>query len=180
MLYALINGSTVSNVIVWDGNTEEWEPPSGVNAVPIPSGAMVQSGYTYAGGVFSPPTATVPTLGQAQAAQLAVMAQAYQTAISQNVTFTTAGAVTKAFQADPASLANVQYMLAAYTANGAVPTGFYWLSADDTQVPFTLADLQGVAKAMGDQGWAAFQNLQNRKAAILAASTVAAVQSVVW
>jgi hypothetical protein len=124
------------------------------------------------------PYAPVSPLAQAQAAQIALMAAAYQGAIAQNVTFTTAGGVSKAFQADPGSISNVQSMLAAYKT--AVPTGFYWLAADNTQVAFTLADLQGLAKAMGDQGWSAFQRLQVAKASIAAAMTVAAAQAVVW
>jgi hypothetical protein len=134
------------------------------------------------GNVLSITDPAAPTAAQqlasAQAAQLGKMFSAYAAATAQNVTLTTAGAVTKAFQADPQAIANVQAMLAAYKT--AVPTGFYWVSADNTQVPFTLADLQGLAKAMGDQGWTAFQNLQNRKASINAATTVAAVQAVVW
>lgn len=119
-----------------------------------------------------------PTLAQTQALKLGAMYAAYQSAIAQNVPLTTAAGVSKAFQADPQSIANVQAMLAAYKT--AVPTGFYWVSADNTQVPFTLADLQGLARVMGDQGWAAFQQLQQRKASIGAATTVAAVQAVTW
>lgn len=118
------------------------------------------------------------TVAAAQAMQIAKMVSAYQGAIAVDVSFTTAAAVTKLFQADANSVANAQAMLAAYKA--AVPAGFYWVAKDNTQVPFTLADLQGLAKAMGDQGWAAFQNLQARKASILAATTITAVQAIAW
>lgn len=111
--------------------------------------------------------------------QADLMAQAYAQAIAKNIKFKTAAAVSKSFQADPESIDGAQRMLAAYSSSG-VPTGFYWIAADNTQVPFTLADLQGLAKAMGDQGWSAFQRLQDRKAAILAATTIEAVQAIVW
>lgn len=123
--------------------------------------------------------ASLLTLAQTQMAQIMAMAAAYSNAIAQDITFTTAGSVTKTFQSDPQSISNAQAMLAAYGASG-VPSGFYWVAKDDTQVPFTLADLQGLAKAMGDQGWSAFQRLQARKASILAAGTIAEVQAVIW
>lgn len=119
------------------------------------------------------------TLAQAQAAQIVAMYAAYSGAIAQDIDFTTAASVSKAYQADPQSVSNVRDMLAAYGSSG-VPSGFYWIAKDNTQVPFTLADLQGLAKAMGDQGWAAFQQLQARKASILAATTASAVQAVTW
>lgn len=117
---------------------------------------------------------------QLQAAQIGLLAGGYAAAIAQPVAFTTAASVTKTFQADPASIQNLSSMLAAFTPAGAAPSGFYWVAADNTQVPFTLADMQGLAKTIGNQGWAAFQNLQARKAAVLAASSSAAIAAVVW
>jgi hypothetical protein len=119
------------------------------------------------------------TLADAQTSQIASMARSYAGAIAQDITFTTAAAVSKVFQADEQSVSNAQAMLSAYGASG-VPSGFYWVAKDDTQVPFTLTDLQGLAKTMGDQGWSAFQRLQARKASILAAGTIAEVQAVTW
>lgn len=175
MNYAVIQNGVVVNSVVWNGDIASWTPPTGCQAVA--SSAAI--GYTYDGTNFFAPTPAPITLPQAQASQLGIMVSAYQNAISQNVTFTTAGSVTESFTADPGSISNVQNMLAAYSAKG-VPTGFYWLSVDNVQVTFTLADLQSLAKAMGDQGWAAFQHLQAQKASILAATTVAAVQAIVW
>lgn len=115
-----------------------------------------------------------------QAAQIGLLAGIYATAIAQPVTFTTAAGVTKTFQADQASIQNLSSMLAAFGPAGAAPTGFYWVAADNTQVPFTLADMQGLAKTIGNQGWAAFQNLQARKAEVLAASSAASIAAIVW
>lgn len=138
----------------------------------------VAVGWRYSAGTFAPLTAE--TLAAAQAAQIAAMATAYGLAIAQPVNFTTAAGVTKSFQADPQSVSNLQSMLAACTPAGKTPTGFYWVSADNTQVPFALADMQGLASAIGAQGWAAFQQLQARKATINAATSVTAVQAVTW
>jgi len=120
------------------------------------------------------------TLAGAQAAKVAALVGAYQSAIAQPVNFTTAGGVAKAFQADANSIANLQAMLAAFTPAGKAPTGFYWVAADNTQVPFTLADMQGLAASIGAQGWTSFQHLQAQKAAVLAATTVSAVNAISW
>lgn len=116
----------------------------------------------------------------AQTTQTALMYQAYQGAISQPVTYKTAGGVTKAFQADADSQSTLVSALTGYQAAGAVPSGFRWVSEDNTQVPFTLDDLKGLAAAMLAQGWTAFQTLQTRKTSIRAASTRAEAAAIVW
>ena len=124
--------------------------------------------------------ARAPSLAQAQSAQVALVTSAYQVAISASVSFTTSGKVTKTFQADAQSRQNLSDMIAACAGAGATPAGFYWVAADNTQVPFTYADLQGLAAAIGTQGWAAFQRLQAAKAAIAAATSVTAAQAVAF
>jgi hypothetical protein len=117
-------------------------------------------------------------LDQARIVRIGAIYGAYMGAIASDVTITTAGGVTKAFQADARAIANLQAMLAAFPSGP--PAGFYWVSSDNTQVPFTLADMKSLAAAMGAQGWSAFQHLQALKASISNAATVAAVQAVVW
>lgn len=128
----------------------------------INSDADLLPGETYS----STQPVLTPTLVQAQVAALAAT---YEEAISQPVSFTTATGVKQTYQTDPASRQKMADMLNAYEHTGAVPTGFYWVAADNTQVPFTLADLQGLATEVGAQGWAAFQALQNGKKALGAA-----------
>lgn len=118
-------------------------------------------------------------LSWAQQQQAATLAASYLGATSHPVSFTTAAGVTKIYQADAQAVQNVGNMLAAYE-HTKTPTGFYWVAADNTQVPFTLADLQGLGKAMGDQGWAAFQHLQTKKAAVLAAPSITALEAILW
>jgi hypothetical protein len=115
-----------------------------------------------------------------QQQQIATLYAAYQQAIQQPVSYTSKGGVTKTYQADTGSVANLQNMLLAFSATQTVPSGFYWVAADNTQVPFVYADLQGLAQAFGTQGAAAFQHLQTQKAAVLAATTVSAVQAITW
>jgi hypothetical protein len=115
------------------------------------------------------------TLMQAQAAQLALIGAAYESAYQLPVAY-----IGTTFQADAGSQDVLSKTLAALTPNGATPTGFYWADTNNVQVPMSLSQLQGLASAMMTQGWAAFQHKQSQKAAIRAATTVAAVQSITW
>ena len=92
----------------------------------------------------------------------------YLQEIVADVEFTSFGGIIKMYQADANSISNLSAMLLSYAYPNNVPTDFYWVSSDNTKVPFTYADLQDLAKTIGDQGWDAFKNLQNLKAIILA------------
>ena len=119
------------------------------------------------------------TLQQAQEAQIQALVKAYQSAIAQPVSYTSKGGATKFYQADAQSIANLSQMMLAFVGTQILPTGFYWVCADNTKVPFVYADLQGLAAAMGAQGFAAFDSLQTKKAAVLSATTVQAVQAII-
>lgn len=54
--YAIVESGSVSNVVVWSGDSETWQPPDGASAVPIPDGVFVDIGYLYDGSSFSAPT----------------------------------------------------------------------------------------------------------------------------
>lgn len=120
------------------------------------------------------------SLAQVQDAQISDLYDAYAAAIAQPVSFTSKAGVVKTYQADPDSANKLGQMLLAYLGAQATPAGFYWLSADNTQVPFSYADLQGLAADMGAQGFAAFAHLQTLKAEVRAATTAAAVSAIVW
>lgn len=127
-------------------------------------------------------SATIPSesLALAQVAQTEAMYVAYSQAVQQSVSFKSAGGVTQTFQADTNSQNILLQSYTGFQAAGAVPAAFYWVAADNTQVSFTLADLKGLYAAMLAQGWAAFQQLQTRKASIRAATTSAAVKAITW
>ena len=120
------------------------------------------------------------TLDEAKAIKKVALTGSYATACASPVSYTTIGKVAKAYQADAGSVAILQQTLAGLSGIQATPAGFWWLSDDNTQVPFAYADLQGLAAAMLSQGWTAFQRLQTLKAEVAAASTVTAVQAVEW
>jgi hypothetical protein len=179
---------TSAQVLQWQ-DTEKYSyatPPATMNTLEVTAAEWAnQSGTWYVvNGALTQTNPNAPTaaqlLAKAQKSQLTTLTAAYQTAIVQPVSYTSKGGVTKTYQADPGSLSNLQNTLLGLQAAGATPSGFYWVSADNTQVPFTYADLQGLAAAMLAQGWAAFQKLQTLKAEVNAATSVSAVQAVVW
>jgi hypothetical protein len=112
--------------------------------------------------------------------QIEILTQAYQNAIIQPVAYTSVGGVAQTYQADLASQQNVLYSIAGSAATQTTPQGFYWVAADNTQVPFTYADLQGLAAAMLAQGAPAFARLQARKASVRNAQNVDQARMIVW
>lgn len=60
--YAVLNtDSTVVNLVLWDGDTENWEPPTGCTAVVVPADSQVSIGYLFADGAFvAPPAPPAP------------------------------------------------------------------------------------------------------------------------
>lgn len=112
-------------------------------------------------------------LARTREALLASLASAYAKAMEQPVAY-----MGTAFQAGAASQDAITRTLAALA--GQAPAGFGWLDANNRMVAMTYAELQGLAAAMTAQAWAAFQHLQERKAAARAAATPEEVQAVAW
>lgn len=55
--YAIVENSIVQNVVVWDGNTEDWQPPAGTSAVEVTDvTGPAFIGGDYENGKFSAPT----------------------------------------------------------------------------------------------------------------------------
>lgn len=121
-----------------------------------------------------------PTLSAAQTAQIESLYASFTAASHADIAFSNAAGTASTYQADETARARISRALASYTPVGSVPTGFYWVDAANAQQPFTLADLQGFAKAIADREWADFQHLQTLKSQVMAATTVAAVQAVTW
>lgn len=144
----------------------------------VNSAADVMAGETYFD-VFPAPT-SAQLLAAAQAVQFAVLRSAYQFSIAQPIKYISKAGVAKTYQSDPGSVANLQAALAGCSLATATPAGFYWVAADNTQVMFTYADLQGLSAAMFAQGFVAFVHLQTQKATVKSTTTVVAAQAVVW
>jgi hypothetical protein len=170
---------TVTNVVHAFEDNVVVKEVDGVYSFAAPNGGVLNAPATLQ--LYTPPAPTNEELtAQAQVKQAAALYAAYRQAVQQPVSYTSAGGVTKTYQADPGSAASLQSMLLAFGATQAVPSGFYWVSLDNTKVPFTYADLQGLVQVIGTQSEAAFQHLQSLKDQVRAAASVAAVEAVTW
>lgn len=130
---------------------------------------------------YTPPAPTAAQLlAEAQTTQCSLIDASYSGAIYADISFTTAAGVAQTFQADAVSQSTLMSASVGYTRRGAVPAGFFWKAKDNTQVAFTLADLNGLYDAMLDRGDAAFINRTNKKDAINNATTVAKVQAIIF
>jgi hypothetical protein len=64
MNFAVVENGVVTNVVVWNGDFNTWQPSIGTDAVEIKEGVEGGIGYSYDGQVFSPPPAPIPTLSE--------------------------------------------------------------------------------------------------------------------
>lgn len=113
-----------------------------------------------------------PSLATLQAEKIKSFELNYLSDIQQDVSY-----MGHPFQADESSQSTLSKSLAGMA--GTAPPGFYWVASDNTQVPMTFAQCQGLASAMFDQGWAAFQKLQDKKGEVLSA-TLATIGDITW
>ncbi|MFL9930867.1 DUF4376 domain-containing protein [Paraburkholderia sp. RL18-103-BIB-C] len=184
--YARIDNEQVAELFETDGNMAEmfhpaivWVDVTLVSPQPVVGWGAAETNAVWSFSAPAAPTAA-QLLASAQSAQSAAIDEAYAAAVQQSVTFKTAAGVTETFQADAASQTILMQATQGYQIAGATPTGFYWKAADNTQVAFTLADLQGLYTTILAQGWAAFQKRTTLKEQIAAATTLAAVQAITW
>ena len=159
---------------------EGWEAPD--STYPVPSNVTVctqaqwadYEAWTLVSG------ALVQSLAYAQATQSALLRSSYLSAIAANISYTSAAGVTDTYQCDPGSIRNIQSCLSAFRASGTVPSGFYWRSATNNNNAFTYADLVNLSAAIANRGFTNFAQLQSLLAQVMAATTVSAVQAIVW
>ena len=163
-------------------------PPSTATVIPISDTewqSALSSPYqpvTVVNGVLTIPTG--PTLAQAQAAQIAILKNGYQSAINAPVTFTNAAGVTSTYPSGDTILINgmrAKDLLAEVLSAGeAAWTLGKWIDANDVAQTFTFADLQGLAAAMEAAVTTDWTDLVAKIAQVNAATSVSAVQAIVW
>lgn len=139
-------------------------------ALNLPEGATFDFSAPSRGskyGALSTTPAPAPTeadkLAEAQAVKNGELSLAYGAAISADIQFKSADGTTQTYQADKGSRDDLHDMLAGFAATATAPSGFYWVASDNTHVPFTYADMQGLAQAMATRGAADFAKLQTLK-----------------
>jgi len=158
-----------------------WEFENDVAVAVSPTG--VRSFTTHSGQSLSVPTTLVPyvkpaptaaqLLADAQAARITYIDQQYETLEHANIAY-----LGTTFQADDYSQDLIARVLLAQ--GGTAPAGFGWYDVANTKILMTNAQLQGLANAIYARNEPLFNNKQTKKATIRAATTVAAVQAVIW
>ena len=118
-------------------------------------------------------TIKLKPLSEVKAEKIAQIEAAYSTAMQQDVSY-----MGTTFQTDTASQDILTKTLVTLNATGSVPAAFWWRDANNNNVAMSLAELNGLAGAMLNQGWAAFQTRVARKDAVTAATSTAEVDAV--
>ena len=132
--------------------------------------------------VITPPAppSDAALLAQAKAVQIALMNASYQAAITAPVIFTTSAGTTASFAQDATSKANLTNALLGSEKAQTWPLNL-WLNVSGQPVtPFTYADLQSLAAAMEAAELPDYTELLTLIGQISAATTVAAVQAIIW
>ena len=118
------------------------------------------------------------SLSAIQSAQIALVTKGYEAAIAAPVTYKTAAGVTAMFSTDAKAVSYLQGVIAAGSAAWAANL---WLSnAGAVITPFSFADVQGLAAAIEAVDTPEYQELLKLIVEIDAATTVSAVQSIIW
>lgn len=126
----------------------------------------------------------VERLSYAKTAQIALLQSAYQKAINAPVTFTNAAGVTSTYPSGDTILITGQkaksLLAEVISAGSAAWTLGKWLDTNNVAQTFTFADLEGLAGAMEAALTVDWTDLVTKIAEVNAATTVSAVQAIVW
>jgi len=132
--------------------------------LPLPDPSWTVATQTQINAITQPEQYTV---AGAAAAKKAELVAAWAAAAYADISFTTAAGDTATFQADEASQAYILKTAGSYNRRGSVPSGFTWTAADNSQVAFTLDDLNGLYDAILDRAEPTlWNNLQAKKAKV--------------
>jgi len=125
-----------------------------------------------------------PTLAQTQATQIMALQTSYAEAVSAPVSFKNSAGVTSTYPAGNAIISNgmtAQQMLSTILAAGASAwTLGKWLDTNGVAQTFTFSDIQGLAAAVEAVDAPDYMQLVSLIAQVQAATTVKAVQAIVW
>lgn len=128
--------------------------------------------WTYAGGVWTP-SASIDAiiLANAKADKLVELQTSFDADVYADIVY---NSIT--FVADEAA----QLYLAKALSVGSVPAGMFWRDVNGTQQSMTFADLQGLGLEIMTRTLAAESNMDTKKAAVNAATSVSEVDAISW
>ncbi len=116
----------------------------------------------------------------AQTAQLATLLASYNAQRYGAPVPIVSGTTTWSFPTDTLTQTNVMGYLVAFNAATTPAGGLPLQDVNGTVQMLTYAEMQALALAIGTQSIAAWQKLKTLEAEVMAATTVAAVQAIVW
>lgn len=151
-------------LVIWDERTDG----------PLPEltiGKMQRSGDQLITLADYLPAHAAVLLADAKTAKLAELQAAYEAANYADIEH-----ASKTWKADRDS----QQLLATVLSVGSVPPGMYWRDVTETQNPMTYSDLQALAAAILERGLLLDSNLDTKKAAVEAATTIGEVNAITW
>ena len=159
--------------------------PSGVTAIPITDAewqAALSSPYqpvTVVNGVLTIPSG--PTLAQAKSRQIALLQSAFQKAEQAPVSITLASGVTTSFGMTPHDWTKIVGLYSKYVVKGiALPSGYQIPDTNGTLQAVTVTDIENLFNAGETQMTGAIAKLASLVAQVQSATTVSAVQAIVW
>lgn len=146
--------------------------------LPCPPEADTDWWYHPATGEFTPPPEQVPELSEVIANKLYYINVWRDTQEKANLLFAHGGYT---WDAGTRSKARMEETLALADATGNLPEGFFWTTADNTDVPMTITELQALASAMaaarGQRGFEIHARQRQMKAEVSALTTVEAAHA---
>ena len=158
----------------------------------IPQGAIVcteaqaknTSQYVVDTSTTPPTVVNAPSgvlLAQAQSSQIALLQSAFQKAEQAPVSLTLASGVTTSFGMTPHDWTKIVGLFAKYVAKGvAVPSGYQIPDANGTLQAVTVTDIENLFNAGETQMTGAIAKLSSLVVQVQAATTVLAVQAIVY
>ena len=179
--------ASYNNDFVVDGFYDSIDSPvpTGVATIPITDAewqAALSSPYqpvTVVNGVLNIPSG--PTLAQAKSSQIALLQSAFQQAEQAPVSLTLASGVTASFGMTPHDWTKIVGLYSKYVAKGAtLPSGYKIPDANGTLQAVTVADIENLFDAGETQMTGAIAKLASLASQVEAATTVSAVQAIVW
>ena len=130
---------------------------------------------------YTGPWPVPPTLAESQSSQIALLRSAFQKAEQAPVSLTLASGITTSFGMPPHDWTKIVGLYSKYVAKGiALPSGYQIPDANGTLQAVTVTDIENLFNAGETQMTGAIAKLASLVSQVEAATTVSAVQAIVW
>ena len=174
-----------SEIVIGYYDSVDSPPPATATTIPITDAewrAALSSPYqpvTVVNGVLTIPSG--PTLAQAKSRQIALLQSAFEQAEQAPLSLTLASGVTTSFGMTPHDWTKIVGLYSKYVAKGiALPSGYQIPDANGTLQAVTVTDIENLFNGGETQMTGAIAKLASLVGEVESATTVSAVQAIVW